>query len=245
MCQYYRSLGFDPFEVAIPLTFHIKSQSDPEFQTFCQQFDRKKKGIWIVKPGENSNRGCGIEVTDSLLEIKSMINQNSQKNGTAIIQKYIEKPLLINQRKFDVRAFAMFTSINGFKKGFVYKDVYLRTSSKVFDLTNLANRFVHLTNDAIQQNSEDFGKFESANKLSINDFQKYLDTAFPDKHVNFMRDLFPRMERLITDSFRAVYKKIDQSHLRNTFEIFGYDFMIDQQFKVYLIECNTNPCLEI
>ena len=31
----------------------------------------------------------------------------------------------------------------------------------------------------------------------------------------------------------------------NTFEIFGYDFMIDDIFQLYLIECNTNPCLEI
>jgi len=28
------------------------------------------------------------------------------------------------------------------------------------------------------------------------------------------------------------------------FEIFGYDFMIDSQAKVWLIEINTNPCLE-
>ena len=30
----------------------------------------------------------------------------------------------------------------------------------------------------------------------------------------------------------------------NQFELFGYDFMIDEDCKVYLIEVNTNPCLE-
>ena len=60
-----------------------------------------------------------------------------------------------------------------------------------------------------------------------------------------MRDLFPIMERLVTDSFRAVYKKIDPKRLVNSFEIFGYDFMIDENFKVFLIEANTNPSLEI
>lgn len=30
----------------------------------------------------------------------------------------------------------------------------------------------------------------------------------------------------------------------NGFEIFGYDFMIDEDFRIYLIEANTNPCLE-
>ena len=32
--------------------------------------------------------------------------------------------------------------------------------------------------------------------------------------------------------------------LSNQFEIFGYDFMIDTDFKLVLIEVNTNPCLE-
>lgn len=27
--------------------------------------------------------------------------------------------------------------------------------------------------------------------------------------------------------------------------MFGYDFMVDENFKLYLIEVNTNPCLEI
>lgn len=43
---------------------------------------------------------------------------------------------------------------------------------------------------------------------------------------------------------RAVYNKMDASKLENTFEIYGYDFMVDQNFKMYLIEVNTNPCLD-
>jgi tubulin monoglycylase TTLL3/8 len=30
----------------------------------------------------------------------------------------------------------------------------------------------------------------------------------------------------------------------NGFELMGFDFMIDSDLKLYLIECNTNPCLE-
>jgi tubulin monoglycylase TTLL3/8 len=43
----------------------------------------------------------------------------------------------------------------------------------------------------------------------------------------------------------AVQHKIDPRRLQNSFELFGYDFMLDSDFKVYLIEVNTNPCLEI
>ena len=139
----------------------------------------------------------------------------------------------------------MLTSNNKVMKGYMYRDCYFRTSSKAFDLTNLSNRFIHLTNDAIQVNSEDYGKFENANKLSINDFQKFLDQNHANKSICFMRDLFPQLERLVTDSFRAVYKKIDPDRNMNGFEIFGYDFMIEENFKVYMIEVNTNPSLEI
>lgn len=31
---------------------------------------------------------------------------------------------------------------------------------------------------------------------------------------------------------------------KHCFEIFGYDFMIDSDFNVWLIEINTNPCLD-
>jgi D-alanine-D-alanine ligase-like ATP-grasp enzyme len=28
-------------------------------------------------------------------------------------------------------------------------------------------------------------------------------------------------------------------------KIFGLDFMVDENFKTYLIEVNTNPCMEL
>ena len=64
----------------------------------------------------------------------------------------------------------MLTSHNGVLTGYMYRDFYFRTSSKVFDLSDLSHRFIHLTNDAIQCDAEDYGKFENANKMSINDF---------------------------------------------------------------------------
>lgn len=63
----------------------------------------------------------------------------------------------------------MLTSINGVQKGYVYRDCYFRTSSKPFNLEDFT-REVHLTNDAVQVHDEDYGKYENANKLSINDF---------------------------------------------------------------------------
>ncbi len=50
---------------------------------------------------------------------------------------------------------------------------------------------------------------------------------------------------MTTDCFRAVWGKIDPVKKTNTFEIYGLDFMLDEDFKVYLIEVNTNPALDL
>lgn len=92
-----------------------------------------------------------------------------------------------------------------------------------------------------KNNDDDYGKYELANKLSYDDFQKYLDTHYNDLSIDFKRDLLSQIRMIITDSMRAVYKKIDPYQRSNTFEILGYDFMIDEDFKIYLIEANTNP----
>jgi tubulin polyglutamylase TTLL1 len=52
------------------------------------------------------------------------------------------------------------------------------------------------------------------------------------------------MKKIATDAIRATSLFLDPSRLNNNFEIFGLDFMIDCKFKTYLIEINTNPCLE-
>lgn len=80
---------------------------------------------------------------------------------------------------------------NGKLKAYFYQEGYLRTSCKEFSLKNPTDKMVHLTNDAVQKHCEDYGKYESGNKLSYNDFQKYLNVNYPDLCIDFERDLLP------------------------------------------------------
>ena len=52
------------------------------------------------------------------------------------------------------------------------------------------------------------------------------------------------MHEMILKSFHAVRKTIDPNRRRFCFELFGYDFILDEDFNTWLIEVNTNPCLE-
>ena len=49
----------------------------------------------------------------------------------------------------------------------------------MYDLSDLDDPFIHLTNDAIQNDSENYGKFEKGNKITYYEFQRYLDINFP------------------------------------------------------------------
>ena len=128
--------------------------------------------LWIIKPGENTNRGTGIQVVKKFKEIKHIVQQSQPTNQdrTWIVQKYIHKPLLYFKRKFDIRTYAMATSINGNVKAYYYNEGYIRTSCRTFTLNNVIDPMIHLTNDAIQKKCEDYGKFEPGNKLSYSDF---------------------------------------------------------------------------
>ena len=44
---------------------------------------------------------------------------------------------------------------------------------------------------------------------------------------------------------KSVKNKINKTERKICFEIFGYDFIFDVNYKPYLLEVNTNPGLEI
>jgi hypothetical protein len=79
--------------------------------------------------------------------------------------------MLIHKRKFDIRTYAMLTSVGGSTKAYVYNEGYIRTSSYEYDVNNLSDRLIHLTNDAIQKKDKNaYGKFEMGNKMSYIEF---------------------------------------------------------------------------
>lgn len=189
----------------------MQQEGDAEWQRFEEHFAQKEaallkearkkkreKNLWIVKPGENSNQGCGIQVAESLEEIREMVRskEGAGRKRSHIVQRYL-MPLLYNRRKFDIRCYVLVTSLQGVLRAYWYEEGYIRTSSKEFTLKNLKNRFVHLTNDAVQKKSEDYGKYENGNKVSFADFEKYLEVSCPGSDLTFYGDVYPKMMVLL------------------------------------------------
>ncbi len=125
-------------------------------------------------------------------------------------------------------------------KGYWYEQGYIRTSSSEFTLGN-ADPFVHLTNDAVQAWGPDYGKYEKGNKLSYEEFAKYLAKL----GLDLREGVLPQMKAMCRQVMAASAHLLDPARKAHNFELFGLDFMVDEGGKVFLIEVNSNPCLEI
>jgi D-alanine-D-alanine ligase-like ATP-grasp enzyme len=78
--------------------------------------------------------------------------------------------------------------------------------------------------------------------MSFTQFQQYCDDHSIALQVK--TNLVEKIKCLIVKSCLATRKIIDPNKRRNCFELFGYDFIIDEDLNVWLIEVNTNPCIE-
>ena len=160
-----------------------------------------------------------------------------------MIQKYIEQPLLYNKRKFDIRIWVLFTYLEKGKKYevFIFKEGHLKACSDEFNI-NSEDLFIHLTNYSVQKLNKNFSKCEIGNEISFADFQKELDKTV--NYIDFKKEIFPQIIKIISISANSVKGKINLSKRTNCFEIFGYDFILDKNYKPFLLEINTNPGYE-
>ena len=196
------------------------------------------KGYNDNKEKEIRSKSLTTKKINILDKEKEDIN-NIYQSSTIIIQKYIEKPLLYFGRKFDIRIWVLLTHD---LKVYVFNEGHLKCCSVKYDLSCKDN-YSHLTNYSFQKYNDNFGKYEWGNEVSFDDLQNNIDINYNHK-VNFKRDIIPKIHDIVKFCFQSVKSKINSMNRKYTFEIFGFDFMIDCNFHPFLIEINTNPGLE-
>ena len=66
---------------------------------------------------------------------------------------------------------------------------------------------------------------------------------FKDMDNIFVKHVRPKMEKQVVASAQCVQEDIENR--KNSFQLFGYDFMIDQDLNCWLIEVNSSPSMGI
>ena len=200
----------------------------------------KKNNKEKVKTDENINKNNNINI-ENKKEKEDDKEEKIYNCNKILIQKYIENPLLYKGRKCDMRIWVLLTHQ---MKVFLFKEGHLKTCSVEYDV-NSQNAFTHITNYSFQKYNSNFQKFEKGNEVPFYEFQKFIDKEYPEKKYKLKKDLMKQIKEIISLTMRSGKDKINKNGRSHQFEIFGYDFMLDCDFNVFLIEINTNPGLEI
>ncbi|OAD61024.1 Tubulin glycylase 3A [Eufriesea mexicana] len=194
--------------------------------------------VWIMKPG-NKSRGRGIVLLNKLEDVMAKMNPSNKSDTRYVIQKYIERPLLIHNTKFDIRQWFIITCAQPLTL-WIYKESYLRFCSQKFSLTDF-HESIHLCNHAIQCKYTNCGDRNAAlpsdNMWDATTFKEFLKSQGHDKAWDDI--IYPGMKQGLVGSLLASQEAMDRR--KNSFELYGADFMVMDDFSVWLIEINSHP----
>ncbi|OAF69976.1 putative tubulin polyglutamylase TTLL9 [Intoshia linei] len=232
--------NFFPTSFELPLEYHM----------FVECFKESKNSgqIWIMKPAAKS-QGKGIFLFRRLKDIidwKKSESYNSpcthkQDNTelvpieTYVVQRYIQNPYLIGGKKFDLRIYVLVQSYNPLKV-WLYRSGFARFSNTRYGNSEIDNKYVHLTNVAVQKLAPNYDP--NCLKLSLQKLRDYLTAKHGYKIVNA---LYKNIDTIIIKSLQSVRKIIIND--KHCFELYGYDILIDKDLKPWLIEVNASPSL--
>ena len=244
--------------------------------------------LWIVKPAGKS-RGRGIQVFQKLESLLQHIKPSVDGSNSSqfIVQKYIENPLLMKGKKWDIRQWILVTGKNKetlfllksmLLQGksltimsvdwnpltvWFYNDCYIRFAVDDYDGPVdsdgkqgevgdkwTANIYRHLVNNSIGKRSCDFRKSFIVEEthcrvndcmMPLEDFQEWYDKKFGEE--KWHESLAPAMKRISIDSLLCAQEDM-MTNRKRCFEIYGLDFMVDNNLQPWLIEVNSSPACD-
>ncbi|XP_010597184.1 probable tubulin polyglutamylase TTLL2 [Loxodonta africana] len=218
----------------IPLTFIMPN----DYHKFVAEYSKErqmfgtKPGYWICKPAELSC-GRGILIFNDIEDLVF--------HDTYVVQKYICNPLLVGKYKCNLR---IYVCVTGFKPLtiYIYQKGLVRFATEKFDLSNLQNNYAHLTNSSLNKLGASYEKFEDVIgrgcKWTLSRFFSYLCSSDVDDLL-----LWQKINCVVILTVLTIAPSVPCA--ANCFELFGFDVLIDDNLKPWLLEVNFSPDLSL
>ena len=186
---FFDSYGCSLEEMAVlPRSFLLDDPVD------CVQFfkyaNSRSSSWWVLKTSQGYG-GNGITIYPNLTSVYKDFGA-CQNKEEFVMQEYLSDLLLIEGRKFDVRALVLIAGTDPYL--LFHHNGYLRISVKKFDLKNGADKAVHLTNSHVQVFSDGFQP--EKHYWSYPQFQGYLDKNYPENEGFVANRLVPFIKNI-------------------------------------------------
>ncbi|NXQ58785.1 TTLL3 monoglycylase, partial [Anthoscopus minutus] len=198
--------------------------------------------VWILKPSAKS-RGRGIVCATRLEEVLQLAQSYTDPAAQVcewVVQKYVERPLTIFDTKFDIRQWFVVTDWKPLTVWF-YRDCYLRFCSRPFSLCHLEPAR-HLCNVSIQKRyktAQPDPRVPPDKIWSNKQFQTHL--ARLGRADAWQQVMVPGMKAAILNALRCTRDQVGSR--KGSFELFGADFLIGEDFQPWLLEINSCPTM--
>eukprot|EP00903_Cladosiphon_okamuranus_P012398 g11620.t1 len=226
-----------PIRDFVPVSYMLPA----DYSLFVEEFRRCPNAMWIMKP-TNRAQGKGIFIINRLAQIKKWSSNprwaSIPLKEAYLISRYIENPLLVGGRKFDLRIYVLVTCYRPLRVYlFVHGFARFCTPKYTSDVQELDNPFIHLTNVAVQKQGEDYNAMHGG-KWHIRNLRLFLEATRGREAVSA---LFGQIDSIIIHSLKAVQPVMVSD--KHCFECYGYDIIVDDQLKPWLVEVNASPSL--
>ncbi|NWR50733.1 TTLL4 polyglutamylase, partial [Regulus satrapa] len=196
---------------------------------------------WIVKPPASA-RGIGIQVIHKWSQLP--------KRRPLLVQRYLHKPYLIGGRKFDLRIYVYVTCYDPLRV-YLFKDGLVRFASWEYSssMESLSNKFMHLTNYSVNKKNTEYksNSDETAcqgHKWALKALWSYLT----QKGVN-SEAIWEKIKDIVIKTIIASEPYVNslvKMYVRRPYcchELFGFDIMLDENLKPWILEVNISPSL--
>lgn len=182
----------------------------------------EEKSLWILKPSA-TNKGAEVHVVESYEKVRQVVLEWTDIREW-VLQRYIERPLLLNERKFHIRTYV---AAIGSLKVHVFQPMLVLTAMDPYEQDTALS---HITNTAYQaEHAEDFKETECV----------YLLSELGTSQVETITEQINQLVAQIFDAYRGEFAVFQP--LPNCFELFGLDFLVDQDLRVSFLEVNPGP----
>ncbi|KTD41779.1 tubulin-tyrosine ligase [Legionella parisiensis] len=220
-------LQANKLEYLMPETFFIDDQIWP---SVLAKIDNSQfaNTPWILKPSMLNN-GQHIHIFHDLNDLEAHFLSHQRMGGPQVLQRYIARPLLIqgpvSGHKFSIRQLLVISTHAG---AALFPNGYLNIALKPYQENNFSEMESHLTNEhlsderfnVVQRLSDEMAIFQPY-KSSIISICQLIIKTLKDQFATIWQDSQPRIA------------------------CFGFDFMIEENCKLWLLEVNHGPCFPV